>query len=115
MEIIFHFSRYLSSKYEFQPQDDSVKQAINECAMFMQRCTISGQKPLIVVGAYTIGKEKVWLGIAQSFNFKVYVDAKRMETVRCVADPSILDVVVDSPEKANVHVLPLANIDYRVS
>lgn len=81
----------------------------------MLKCKTTGVKPLILVGAYTIGKEKVWLSIAQALNFKVFIDEKRMETVRCINDSSIFEVVVQSPIKANIHVLPLGNIKYPVS
>lgn len=105
----------MSSKYDFQSQYESIQQAVNESADFISKCIAGTVKPLIVVGAYKIGKEKVWLSIAQALNLKVFVEPERKQAMQCIDDQSILDVIVECPKEATIHVLPLTKISYPVS
>lgn len=113
VDILYLDTTYLSSKYGFLSQWESVQLAIIESRRFVEENGMSGS--LIVCGAYKIGKEKVWLSIAQARNYKVWIDAERRKALECLNDQSILNVLAECPTKANIHVLSLGNLSYPVN
>jgi len=50
--------RYCDSAYAFPPQKDVVAFAVNKSVQFLQ----SHSQGVIVVGSYTIGKERIFVG-----------------------------------------------------
>lgn len=52
----FFYFRYLSNKYDFQSQTDSIDKAKEICKSFIQ--SNIGQNYLFVCGTYTVGKYK---------------------------------------------------------
>lgn len=114
IDVIYLDTTYLSSKYDFCTQSDSIQTILFECQRFLEAKSGGSAKVLIICGSYKIGKEKIWLKIAQEFGFKVWIDAERRRAIQCIADPSISEVLVDCPTDANIHVIPLGNLGYKV-
>lgn len=111
---IYLDTTYLSSKYEFSTQSDSIALIIQHCHEFINSSTSSSGKPLIICGAYKVGKEKVWLRIAQEFNYKVWIDAERQKVIKCIQNAEVSEVLTRLATDASVHVLPLGSISYPV-
>lgn len=112
---IYLDTTYLSSKYDFSTQSDSISLIIQYCYDFINSSTSSSSKPLIICGAYKVGKEKVWLRIAQEFNYKVWINEERKKVMNCVQNTEISEVLTRSATDASIHVLPLGSISYPVS
>ncbi|QRV74289.1 DNA repair metallo-beta-lactamase [Ceratobasidium sp. AG-Ba] len=68
------------------------------------------QKPLVVVGTYTIGKERVLKAIAQALSSKIYCNSRKHAVFMCQADPALHAMLTKDPADAQVHVLPLMQI-----
>lgn len=113
VDMIYLDTTYLSTKYEFQTQSDSIALINQYCHEFINSKEIAGNY-LILCGAYKIGKEKVWLRIAQEFNCKVWVDKERLKVIQCIQNEDISEVLTTHPKDASIHVLPLGNISYKV-
>lgn len=71
-----------------------------------------GMKYLIVIGTYVVGKEKVWSAIARHCNYRVWLEKSRQTSVECYEDSTLLSLLEVDPLRANIHVLPLANVHY---
>lgn len=112
---IYLDTTYLSSRYEFLTQLDSINEVVEQCRKFITSSACSSGKPLIICGAYKVGKEKVWLRIAQEFNYKVWVDDERRKALQCIQNNEIMEVLTRSATDANIHVLPLGNVSYQVN
>lgn len=112
IDTIYLDTTYLSGKYDFQSKGDSIRDVLIECGKFIEKTSSGSGKSLIVCGAYKIGKEKVWLSIAQEFNYKVWVDVERRKALNCIHDSNLLSTLTDSMTDANIHVLPLAHLSY---
>lgn len=112
--LLFHFIRYLSKKYAFCSQSDSIDMTLDHCDEYMKANAGGHGRTLIVCGAYIIGKEKIWLSIAQRFNYKVYVSKERRRTIECIGNRDMLEVLVDEPVEADIHVLPIGEMRYPV-
>lgn len=111
---IYLDTTYLSSKYEFATQSDSITIILDHCKEFVNTSISSSRKHLIVCGAYKVGKEKVWLRIAQEFDYKVWIDDERHKVMHCIQNEEINQVLTRHALDANIHVLPLGNISYPV-
>lgn len=111
---IYLDTTYLSSKYEFPTQLESISGIIQFCREFVKSSTSSSGKHLIICGAYKVGKEKVWLRIAQEFNYKVWIDNERHKAMQCIQNDEINEVLTRHAKDASIHVLPLGNISYPV-
>lgn len=63
-----------------------------------------------------IGKEKVWMSIANTFNIKVWLEETRRKAAIAIYGErsSALRWVVANKEEAGMHVIPLHKINYQV-
>lgn len=113
IDTIYLDTTYLSNKYDFKSQHQAISDILAECGDFFKAKEAVGMsKCLIVCGAYKIGKEKVWLSIAQKFNLKVFVDSERRKAMECLENSDLLSTLTVNPLEANIHVLSLGNVTY---
>ncbi|KAG8740556.1 hypothetical protein FRC10_004172 [Ceratobasidium sp. 414] len=68
------------------------------------------QKALVVVGTYTIGKERVLKAIAKALSSKIYCGSRKHAVFMCQADPALHAMLTKDPADAQVHVLPLGQV-----
>ncbi|XP_053659446.1 uncharacterized protein LOC128708493 [Anopheles marshallii] len=110
IDCIYLDTTYLSSKYAFKSQWESVADAREAVTAFLKKHI--GEKVLIVCGSYLIGKEKVWLELAMATGMKVWTEPNRCKALKAIADPQYLSVLVADPLKANIHVLAMKKLSY---
>ncbi|KAF2436489.1 DRMBL-domain-containing protein [Tothia fuscella] len=67
-------------------------------------------KLLVVVGTYSIGKERVCLGIAKALNSKIYAPPGKQRICACLEDPELNARLTTDPREAQVHMTPLFEI-----
>lgn len=67
-------------------------------------------KILVVVGTYSIGKERIVKAIARALQTKVYCDSRKAAILRCQADPELHDLLTKDPLEGGVHLVPLGVI-----
>ena len=67
-------------------------------------------KLLIIVGTYSIGKERIALGIARALNTKIYAPPSKMRIVAALEDPELNARMTRDPRAAQVHMTPLFEI-----
>ncbi|KAK0446859.1 DNA cross-link repair protein pso2/snm1 [Armillaria borealis] len=65
---------------------------------------------LMVVGTYSIGKERIVKAMAQALRTKVYCDARKTAILRCQCDPELHSLLTSNPLDALVHLVPLGVI-----
>ncbi|KAJ1962534.1 repair protein PSO2 SNM1, partial [Dimargaris xerosporica] len=64
----------------------------------------SGRRILFVVGTYSIGKERIFMGIAQAIGSKVYAEPYKRRIFDCLCDADLLAMLASQPSDAQVHV-----------
>ncbi|KAF2674493.1 DRMBL-domain-containing protein, partial [Microthyrium microscopicum] len=75
--------------------------------------SISENKPprlLVVVGTYSIGKERICIGIAKALKSKIFAPPAKMRICSCLEDPELNDLLTSDPRKAQVHMTPVFEI-----
>ncbi|EXJ56761.1 hypothetical protein A1O7_07105 [Cladophialophora yegresii CBS 114405] len=65
---------------------------------------------LVVIGTYSIGKERICLGIAKALGSKIYAPPAKMRICKCLEDPELNALLTDNPLEAQVHMTPLMEI-----
>lgn len=111
---IYLDTTYLSSQYDFGTQSECVAETLELARIFIEHCSTTTAKPLIVCGTYKVGKEMVWIRLAQELGFKVWMDDERRRVVDCMQNADITDLVTRRATDASIHLLPLMNVSYRV-
>ncbi|KZF23680.1 DRMBL-domain-containing protein [Xylona heveae TC161] len=65
---------------------------------------------LVVIGTYSIGKERICLGIARALQSKIYAPAGKLRVCACLEDPGLSSLLTPDPLAAQVHMTPLFEI-----
>ncbi len=94
--------RWLASKTQKNPVDDLASIA-------------SYANVLILVGSYTIGKERIYLEIAKALKTRIYVENSKKKILHCLEWPELIDYLTDKPGEALVHVVPMGHLKAEVS
>ncbi|KAJ7035614.1 DNA cross-link repair protein pso2/snm1 [Mycena alexandri] len=68
------------------------------------------ERILMVVGTYSVGKERIVKAVAQAVNSKIYCDPRKAAILRCEPDPELHALLTTDPLLADVHILPLGMI-----
>jgi DNA cross-link repair 1A protein len=116
LDEIFLDTTYLNPQYTFYDQ----RVVITTTASFLQKC-IAKKKPgildyvkgvtefVILIGSYTIGKEKIYTEIAKTLDTKIFVPPKRYETLSLSG--MNMDLFEQKDEsKCMIHVVPFQKL-----
>ncbi|KAI5479822.1 hypothetical protein MNV49_002634 [Pseudohyphozyma bogoriensis] len=68
------------------------------------------ERLLVVVGTYSIGKERIVKGIAKSLETKIFCDAHKFAQLEAQDDPELHALLTTNPLEAQVHVVFLNKI-----
>ncbi|KAJ7781839.1 DNA cross-link repair protein pso2/snm1 [Mycena maculata] len=134
LDHVYLDTTYLDPKYSFPPQP----LVISACAEFAKRIAdgkmndsaaptmdswvtavpsdpkgkqkARPERILMVVGTYSVGKERIVKAVAQAVNSKIYCDSRKAAILRCQPDPELHALLTADPLAADVHILPLGMI-----
>lgn len=65
---------------------------------------------LVVVGTYSIGKERICVGVAKALNSKIYAPPNKQRICAALEDPELTGLLTKDPRAAQVHMTPLFEI-----
>ena len=65
---------------------------------------------LVIVGTYSIGKERICLGIARALGSKIYASPHKQKICAALEDPDLTARLTDNPLEAQVHMQMLMEI-----
>ncbi|EED13657.1 DNA repair protein Pso2/Snm1, putative [Talaromyces stipitatus ATCC 10500] len=65
---------------------------------------------LVVIGTYSIGKERICLGIARALKCKIYAPPQKQRVCACLEDPELSSLLTDNPLEAQIHMQILFEI-----
>ncbi|KAJ5999688.1 DNA repair metallo-beta-lactamase [Penicillium waksmanii] len=66
-----------------------------------------GGRLLVVVGTYSIGKERICIGIAKALGSKIFATPPKQAICACLEDPELSDLLTSDPREAQVHMQTL--------
>ena len=129
---LFLDTTYCDDKYDFPAQDEVVAFAVAAVTARARR----DPRTCVVVGTYTIGKERVFVAIAKALGCKVHVAPDKFkvrpgghvfiaaagpggvltaaflagQVLQCLGDPELMALLTSDPALAKVHVVPLNQV-----
>ncbi|KAL6703724.1 DNA cross-link repair protein PSO2/SNM1 [Coniothyrium glycines] len=65
---------------------------------------------LVIVGTYSIGKERICVGIAKALQSKIYAPTNKQRICKALEDPELNALLTTDPRGAQVHMTPLFEI-----
>uniref|UniRef100_A0A8C3YSV9 DNA cross-link repair 1A protein n=1 Tax=Catagonus wagneri TaxID=51154 RepID=A0A8C3YSV9_9CETA len=100
---------YCSPEYSFPSQQEVIQFAINTA---FEAVTLN-PRTLVVCGTYSIGKEKVFLAIADVLGSKVGMSKEKYNTLQCLNIPEINSFITTDMCSSLVHLLPMMQINFK--
>lgn len=109
IHVLFLDTTYCSPEYTFPSQQEAI-QFVGNIAF---ETVAMNPRTLIVCGTYSIGKEKVFLAIAQVLGCKVCITKNKLDILRCLNSEQIDSVVTLDWQSTQVHLLPMMQITFK--
>ena len=94
------------SSIKGEPDDDDVKIKIEDEPIKKQ----ARGRLLVIVGTYSIGKERICFGVAKALNSKIYAPPNKQKIVAALEDPELSALMTNDPVEAQVHMQMLMEI-----
>ena len=140
IDVVYLDTTYLSPKYAFPSQEEVIEACSHVCrdlagllpegsnpvadarnstgmAKFLNTKSAESMpaprkrgRLLVVVGTYSIGKERIVLGIAKALGSKIFAAARKRDILHCLEDPDLESLITDDPLDAQVHMTYLQEI-----
>ena len=106
---------YCNPKYELPSQQDAIGAIIDVFEKEQNRQRERGKgRTLHLFGAYTIGKEKMYLSVAERFGLRVYVDTSRYRVLSALHwSKERMKIFTTCKEEACIWVVPLSHINFK--
>nr|XP_019043488.1 DNA cross-link repair 1A protein [Kwoniella bestiolae CBS 10118]OCF22418.1 DNA cross-link repair 1A protein [Kwoniella bestiolae CBS 10118] len=98
-------SKAMMAGWLVKKEDSDVKEELKD---------INDIKPkgrtLVVMGTYSIGKERIVKAVAKALGSTIYCDPRKKGILLCQTDPELHAMLSTDPISSQVHLLPLGNI-----
>ncbi|KAM6347210.1 DNA cross-link repair 1A protein isoform 3-T3 [Alca torda] len=100
---------YCSPEYTFPSQQEVIQFAVNTA---FETVTLN-PRTLVVCGTYSIGKEKVFLAIAEVLGSKASMSRDKYKTLQCLESATVNSLISMDWDGTLLHVLPMMQINFK--
>ncbi|XP_032844631.2 DNA cross-link repair 1A protein isoform X2 [Tyto alba] len=100
---------YCSPEYTFPSQQEVIQFAVNTA---FETVTLN-PRTLVVCGTYSIGKEKVFLAIAEVLGSKASMSRDKYKTLQCLESAAVNSLISMDWDGTLLHVLPMMQINFK--
>ncbi|RNA12385.1 DNA cross-link repair 1A, partial [Brachionus plicatilis] len=100
---------YCDSYYKFVPQ----KKIISIGVELVRKELGKQSNTLIVCGSYTIGKERIFMAIAEELALKVSVTREKWNIINCLENDKLIKMVTLNPNETNLHVISMGLLNIK--
>ncbi|XP_064287424.1 DNA cross-link repair 1A protein isoform X2 [Passer domesticus] len=100
---------YCSPEYTFPAQQEVIQFAVN---IAFETVTLN-PRTLVVCGTYFIGKEKVFLAIAEVLGSKASMSRDKYKTLQCLESAAVNSLISVDWKGTLLHVLPMMQINFK--
>jgi len=114
-ESVYLDTTYAHPKHSFPPQDQVIAACVDGCSRLLHgnydpagKKRLVPLKWLIAVGSYLIGKERIVLAIAETFDLLIYADDRKRAILRLLQWPELEDRLTDDPSATPLHFVSMA-------
>uniref|UniRef100_A0A8C8DHH6 DNA cross-link repair 1A protein n=1 Tax=Oryzias sinensis TaxID=183150 RepID=A0A8C8DHH6_9TELE len=109
VQTLYLDTTYCSPEYTFPKQQEVINFAANRA---FESVTLN-PRTLVVCGSYSVGKEKVFLALAEVLGSKVSLSKDKYNTMCCLESEQIKKRITTDWKGAQVHVLPMMQLTFK--
>ncbi|KAM9424745.1 DNA cross-link repair 1A protein [Pholidichthys leucotaenia] len=109
VQTVYLDTTYCSPEYTFPRQQE----VINFAASTAFELVTLTPRTLVVCGSYSVGKEKVFLALAEILGSKVCLSRDKYNTMCCLESKQIRELITTDWKVAQVHVLPMMQLSFK--
>jgi DNA cross-link repair 1A protein len=114
LDDLFLDTTYCDVKYVLPSQDIAIEATVKVAVREIESAKASRQRILMLFGAYTIGKERIYLAVAERLGMKVYVDSRRYSILSALDwSKERFNMLTTKPEETMLWVVPLGHINMK--
>uniref|UniRef100_A0A665VHJ8 DNA cross-link repair 1A protein n=1 Tax=Echeneis naucrates TaxID=173247 RepID=A0A665VHJ8_ECHNA len=109
VQTLYLDTTYCSPEYTFPRQQEVINFAASTAfeLVTLNPCT------LVVCGSYSVGKEKVFLALADVLGSKVCLSRDKYNTMCCLESEQVRQCITTDWKAAQVHVLPMMQLTFK--
>ncbi|KAL3051495.1 hypothetical protein OYC64_001693 [Pagothenia borchgrevinki] len=109
VQTLYLDTTYCSPEYTFPRQQEVINFAANTA---FELVTLN-PRTLVVCGSYSVGKEKVFLALAEVLGSKVWLSRDKYNIMCCLESEQIKQRITTDLKAAQVHVLPMMHLSFK--
>ncbi|XP_070847019.1 DNA cross-link repair 1A protein [Chaetodon trifascialis] len=109
VQTLYLDTTYCSPEYTFPRQQE----VINFAASTAFELVTLNPRTLVVCGSYSVGKEKVFLALAEVLGTKVCLSRDKHNTMCCLESEQVRQCITTDGKAAQVHVLPMMQLSFQ--
>ncbi|KAL3815300.1 hypothetical protein ACHAXA_006802 [Cyclostephanos tholiformis] len=114
LDEIFLDTTYCDAKYTLPTQEEAILAAIEVVTKEMEISKKEkSMKTLFLFGSYTIGKERIYMSVAESLKSRVYVDGRRYRILSQVFTNERMRLFTTKKSETNLWVVPLGSVNFK--
>ena len=114
LDDLFLDTTYCNEKYSLPTQDVAIKAAVDYAVKEVELAKQRRERLLMLFGAYTIGKERIYLSVAERLGVKVYVNSQRYKVLSALEWPKErLEMLTTKRDESNLWVVELGHINMK--
>ncbi|XP_074294375.1 DNA cross-link repair protein SNM1 [Silene latifolia] len=106
VDILYLDTTYCNPKYRFPSKEEVTSFVVKTT----KACLKKQPKTLIIVGAYSIGKESVYIAISEALRVKIYANASRRRILQSFDWPHLSKSLCSDGKDTPLHVLPMSSL-----
>ncbi|XP_058179852.1 DNA cross-link repair protein SNM1 [Rhododendron vialii] len=108
VNVLYLDTTYCNPKYRFPSKEDVLSFVVRVTQNFLRK----QPKTLIIVGAYSIGKECVYLAISKALGVKIYANSTRRRILQSFGWPELSGNLCSNGQETPLHVLPISSLRF---
>lgn len=108
INVLYLDTTYCNPKYKFPSKEDVLSFVVRVTTNCLKR----QPRTLIIVGAYSIGKECVYLAISEALGVKIFTNASRRRILQSFGWPSLSKRLCFHGKDTPLHVLPISSLRF---
>ena len=97
---------YCKPEYDFPPQSAVINTTVDLVKKHLEKYP----KTLICAGSYTIGKERIFIAIAQDMNAKIWGSSEKIRVLKTLSHSVIDSKLTNKSMEAQVHVVEMFKV-----
>lgn len=110
VNVLYLDTTYCNPKYRFPLKEEVLNFVVKVTKNILKK----QPKTLIIVGAYSIGKESVYLAISKALMVKIYANSSRRRILQSFGWPEISGSICTDGNDTPLHVLPMSSLKFEI-